>query len=599
MKKITAIITAVLLCYTLNAQRFDWVSTGGYASVANGFQGARDIARDSEGNLYIFDSGNGTMHCQGDTIFNISGSPTRTFVYKFNPLGQLIFMKAVGNTIVPYNIELDENDNLYLKVKALDFVSIPDDTTFSVIGQNFYIFKFDKNFNFKSSYFCGSPNNSTKNTLLQYADGSLYTTKNNNTLVKLDTNLVEMTQLNPLFLQNLTAMPLDFTGSSVFSNGDILFAAYSRSNVSYVENDTLFQPENPFLHGSHLLIRADQNLNVVWAKQFNGFRDPDRYFLPVCVGNDNSVFVLGQVSSTLIINNDTVTGAPSSLGSACMYKVSNNGSGVWARVFGDVHQVRPWNILNNPDGSGVFATGFFSGDQQFGPLTPDVSKGRAYIIKMSYSGDYQNIFTFTGTNYEPLSLSTDGMGTFYVGGRCFKNFSPVFSCEARSSDNGFYLAKFYEQPDLAPQPSISVNGNLLTATPEFFGNIQWFLNGDLIANANSLTYTATENGDYSVQFSYEDGCVSEATSTVVPVLISSIPSTTNPNFNFYPNPTNGIINYSGLTNEEIFIYNVLGKNVYQHKPEKGLNGSIDLTNLSEGIYFLKQSNNTYKLLLKK
>ena len=599
MKKLLAFSLVFTLSYILHAQRFDWVTSGGYAFTANSFIGARDIARDSDGNMYVFDSGNGAMQCQGDTIFNIAGSPTRTFIYKFNPQGELLYMKVVGNTVIPFNVETDANDNVYLKVRVLDFVDIPDDTSFTLLAQRFYVFKFDKNFKFKSSYLCGAPANATKNSMLQYSDGFIYTTKNSYTLVKLDTNLVEVAALEPLFIQELTAMPTDFCGSAVFDNGDLLFAAYNRSNVSYVEADTLFQPENPFLHGSHLLIRTDPNLNVIWAKQFNGFRNPDRYFLPVSIGNDNSVYVLGQVSSTLVVNNDTIEGNPANVGRACMYKVSGNGAGIWARPFGLVHQVMPWSILNNPDGSGVFAAGVLNGSQQFGPLNPDLSKGSAYIVKMSYSGEYQSVFTFTGASYEPLSLATNGQGVFYVGGKCQAFFNPVFSCQPRTASSGFYLAKFFEQPDLAPQPSISVNGNTLTASPLFFGTIQWFLNGEPIANANEQNYNATENGNYSVQYSYIDGCVSEASSEITPVIISSLSNTENTTVRIFPNPVSETLVISGLSNESVQIYNVLGKIVYTFKTENAVQTSVNLSPLSDGVYFLKSNRSTHKFVVKR
>jgi hypothetical protein len=51
----------------MNAQRFDWVPTAGYEGIANSYNGAITIARDSQGNLYTLDSANGPQQCQGMT----------------------------------------------------------------------------------------------------------------------------------------------------------------------------------------------------------------------------------------------------------------------------------------------------------------------------------------------------------------------------------------------------------------------------------------------------------------------------------------------------------------------------------------------------
>ncbi|MGB0882313.1 MAG: S8 family serine peptidase [Vicingaceae bacterium] len=60
-------------------------------------------------------------------------------------------------------------------------------------------------------------------------------------------------------------------------------------------------------------------------------------------------------------------------------------------------------------------------------------------------------------------------------------------------------------------------------------------------------------------------------------------------FSIYPNPSNGIYNYSLLSNEEqkIEIYDVNGRVIYLEKVGAGKsNGSIDISNYNNGIYML-------------
>ena len=105
-------------------------------------------------------------------------------------------------------------------------------------------------------------------------------------------------------------------------------------------------------------------------------------------------------------------------------------------------------------------------------------------------------------------MATNNGGVFYVGGKLFSRTVPTFSCTPRDAHAGLYLGKFTEEPDVAPQPTISVAGRILTSAPVFNGSIQWFLNGVSIPGATSQTHTITANGNYTVAFSYIPAIVS-------------------------------------------------------------------------------------------
>ncbi|MDQ3049127.1 MAG: T9SS type A sorting domain-containing protein [Bacteroidota bacterium] len=73
---------------------------------------------------------------------------------------------------------------------------------------------------------------------------------------------------------------------------------------------------------------------------------------------------------------------------------------------------------------------------------------------------------------------------------------------------------------------------------------------------------------------------------------------------FYPNPGSGILNYSisGLDgNVKMDILDLSGRNVYTTEFQNNaatMSGSLDITNLSEGIYFVRIENKSSKLLEK-
>lgn len=79
-----------------------------------------------------------------------------------------------------------------------------------------------------------------------------------------------------------------------------------------------------------------------------------------------------------------------------------------------------------------------------------------------------------------------------------------------------------------------------------------------------------------------------------------------PGFNYYPNPTQGIINFSGEIPgrlKEVVIHNIEGSKVFQATLKNGRLEPIDITGLSSGLYLLRivteQKKYTLKVLVRK
>jgi len=128
MKKIILLIL-LLSSIFMNAQRFDWVATAGYEGVANGYNGAVAIARDSQGNLYTLDNANATRQCQGMTATPAT-SGTYIFLHKFNSSGEIVYSKSIGPNFRPLNVVVGENDNVYVlgSLMGTDEININNET---------------------------------------------------------------------------------------------------------------------------------------------------------------------------------------------------------------------------------------------------------------------------------------------------------------------------------------------------------------------------------------------------------------------------------------------------------------------------------------
>jgi hypothetical protein len=595
MKKIITI--ALLLASVFSqAQHFDWVSTAGYAGVANSFSGAIAIERDSQGNLYTLDVANGAQQCQGDTVQPISGANT-TFLYKFNANGELQYIKPIGVNFFPLNLQVDENDNLYLLGALLGSNKLRvNDTLITGIENRNYILKFDAS----GKLLWTALNNvsfggHSAACMLQYYDNHIYFQTGNLSISKLDTTGKFISTLTAdSFIPSTAINGIYFKGSGVFSNGDLLFTAVSRGTLTY--NSITLVPVVETGSVPLLMLRTSGNLTVAWAKYVNGVGDPAENFIPVTIGNDDGIYVGVEVNSTLTAGTDVITnpGPGSTNYTDGVLKLNESGTPIWLKsVTTNAHV---WSVFNNRDGSGVFCGGDFTGNLTLGNFTINPVKGSSFITKIAYNGTFKNAFAFAaGPGSKVKSMATNEQGVFYVGGKLFSRTAPTFSCTPRVANTGLYLAKFTEDPDEAPQPSITRSGIELTAAPKFNeGSIQWHLNGNAIPGAIHQTYTAAENGDYTVSYFYSYDFIPLCISTSAKMSVISVGLAENKSNRFavYPNPfkseiTLDLKEFTSQTTVTVFDYS--GRKLVE-KEISNDSQKMDLRFLSDGVYILQFRN---------
>jgi hypothetical protein len=144
---------------------------------------------------------------------------------------------------------------------------------------------------------------------------------------------------------------------------------------------------------------------------------------------------------------------------------------------------------------------------------------------------------------------------------------------------------------LPATPTITQNSTSLTSSSST-GN-QWYLNGVAIVGATDPTYTATNNGNYTVVVS-GNGC-SSITSAITTVSTVGINEVTNVGSHFiiYPNPSNGkftaVFTSTEIMKYKVVLQNVLGQIVYEEelKDFSGLyTKDFDVTVYGKGEYFL-------------
>lgn len=133
-------------------------------------------------------------------------------------------------------------------------------------------------------------------------------------------------------------------------------------------------------------------------------------------------------------------------------------------------------------------------------------------------------------------------------------------------------------------PVISFIGNTLTANG---GNIQWFGPYGLIAGATGNTYHATVAGNYYAR-NMANGCYS-LPSNILHVSLLTIGSLNMDAVQIYPNPTTGklVIDWGTMkASMQINLFNTTGQKVMQQNVVNATRELMDLSSLSNGIYFV-------------
>ena len=143
-------------------------------------------------------------------------------------------------------------------------------------------------------------------------------------------------------------------------------------------------------------------------------------------------------------------------------------------------------------------------------------------------------------------------------------------------------------------PVITANGAVLSSSAST-GN-QWYMNSTLIPNATNQTYTATQNGSYTVIVTV-NGCSSVASAASSVVNLGVDQSVNNYFFSVYPNPNQGnfnvTFNVASKATYKLELKNTLGQIVYQETLTDfsgNYSKQMDVSQFGKGIYLISLTN---------
>jgi len=583
----TIVISLLLFSSSALAQRFNWSTSAGYPGVANSYYGTVDLATDTEGNAYVMDYANLPQVCQGDT-FTINGSGYAMFIYKFSPSGELIWGNSYGTnagSVSPLNLEMGSDGNLYAlaHINGTNNIYTSEDT-FLVAGPSNIILSIAPsgmvNWVQSAQFSCPAC------LMLEIANDRIYYQGGNNLVKSIDYDQVADTNYSFYFDPGTAIFAIPFQGSAVFSNGDLLLAGLQRGDASFIEGDTLLQVGNPFLYNNITYVRLTPDLQPVWAKTFGGLHDPETHFIPTEIDANNQIYTAWEVMDTITIAGTTVIGDVNSW-AGTLLSMDGNGNPLWLRELESSAALRINYLFADAETNKVWLTGISSSLTTIGDsiLVPGVN-GSPILAAVSPSGGFSSQ---TSLNQMPggaqgRTIGKAASGQFYLGGNLNNASDYSINCIDYDGAIGLYLASFLDIPQNPPTPQIIADGNLLTANPDFTGNIQWFFEGEEIPGATGQSLQATNEGNYSVLYSYDFGCEGEAASDVV-FVSTGLNKLNSAEVMIYPNPASEFIYLKGFyENSDFMLVNSVGSLVA--RGELSNEAGINIANLSPGIYFL-------------
>lgn len=132
------------------------------------------------------------------------------------------------------------------------------------------------------------------------------------------------------------------------------------------------------------------------------------------------------------------------------------------------------------------------------------------------------------------------------------------------------------------KPTIN-NLNPLLEIPAIYWYYQWYKDGIQIMGANSNRFYLSHNGNYHVEVTDANGCLNQSDTVFIENTTSIQTNASHSLIRIYPNPAKDLVYLESSEEIIVQLFDVFGKELLGGSKLK----SIDLSNLSDGLYFIR------------
>lgn len=612
--------------------------------------GGHSIALDKSNNIYIIGSFSGTADFDpGRGVANLSSGIRTMFIAKYNSNGNYLWAKNVETTgeIYGKSVAVDGNGNAYITgsfMYTVDFDPGPGLAILSTSGTyndfDAFIAKYNNNGDYVWAGRMGNIYSDGGNGVTVDKTGNIYVTGSFGGTVDFDIGS-GVANLTSVGAWGAFIAKYDSSGSYIWANssgekGEAAGLGIALDDSENIHITGLFQDTVDFdpgagsfnltgnkaidsslygwlwaafeVNGSTIFFaKYDSAGNFVWAKKIenNSLIGMEDRGVSAAVDKSGNLYITGFFTGTAdfdpgpgkanLTNSNGYDWAsfPAFVpGNPFIAKYDPEGNYIWAGSIECSHNAEGNGIAVDGNGN-VYAVGSFHGTADFDPgadtailytnrSTNEVANGVSdgYILKLTCSDTSSYYFTVS-TCRESYTLNGEVYTTTGTYPQVFPN---TLGCDSTVMLD----LTFYEL-----EPVITIEVDTLSTT-ESYSTYQWYKNDTLIPGATNRKYTITENADYQVVVTNENGCTGTSETYIVTnhgVSIDDI-NKLGEQINIYPNPIENILYINSPVGINAILTSLDGRTIVMQQNAK----QLILKNLSAGVYFLRLSDSEGRLI---
>ncbi len=563
----------------------------------------RGVAVDGSGNVYVTgrflsDTADFNPGGNGGAITNAGGYDG--FLAKYDTGGNYIWAKSIGGRRDDegWAVTADGNGNLYVTggfSATADFnPGGSGDTLMAVGGTDVFLARYDTGGNYLWAKSMGSNSTDRGQSLVVDTSGNVYVTGTFSSTANFNSggsgDTLKSAGGLDIFVAKYDAGGNFFWAKSMGGKGaDYGYGVVVDGSGNVYVTGVFYSDTadfNPGGSGGKLISAGDQDGflarydaggNYLWAKNIGGSGRDWGYGIAMD-GSDN-VCVTGTFSGTADFNPGGSGGELMSAGGQDVFlaRYDTGGSYLWAKNMGGIGGDEGWGVA--VDGSGnVYGTGRFSDTADFNPggsngMLKTAGSADVFVVKFACSDTSSSYLTASLPCGESYTLNDS---VYTATGTYTQIFPNISGCDS---------TVILDLTILPLDKPVITTDSFTLGTTGTYDTYQWLLNGEPIAGATDSTYTVTENGDYQVVVTNENGC--SETSDVYTVTnytgIEDIPALAN-QIRVYPNPATDIVHIYSPVKVNVALTDMAGKLIREVEADSR---SLSLEGLAEGVYLLR------------
>ncbi len=538
MRTLFLLAISSLSFQSLNAGTWNWAKKGGGSSTDFGYS----IAADAFGNLYTtgYYKNTGTFGSHSA----VSKGQEDLYIAKYDDLGGCKWMRSAGGTANEMGYSIVASGTSVYAVGSFNSASLFGSTNLSPAGlEDIFITKLDSAGTFLWTVKAGGTGSDVAKAVCTDNAGNIYVSGYYGGTATFGSFTLTNSGSKDIFLAKYdpsgTCLWVKKTGGSGEEMGNDL--AVNAAGTIYLTGQ--FNGVTPF--GSYTLTSKyydiflaafDVNGNCTWAKRAGGGSTDDGR--AIVLDNAGNIYLAGFGKST----------------------------GINALMFDSIS-------LGNCDQSAVIAKYDAAGTCLWAAKMPP---------KYGSGGCSNCVYKTTGTG-----IALDAYGVVYIAGY-FEN--EMYYCDANNkvaATGGVASDVFVGQYDAITGSCNGIAGRGGSSSSDETGDMVTGSNGKLYVTGTIAASATFGNIILSSQPGY-DTFIAELGSLTTGE--ASIETTALPELNLYPNPAKGELNIrlsGGPDMHQVSVYNAIGAVVYETMADHAAEIKIDISGLTEGIYFVR------------